>query len=205
MNPNNGKDGGYGGGGGGGSGFPNSVGGNGGFGGGGGGGSILTGGHGGFGGGGGAGASVGNSGGFGGGDATDAVGGGGLAAGGVIFIQSGARVTFAGSADIAAGTLETGDVVGVGVGPTNNGQQFANGIYLQGFSASLVFNTEDLTTHVATSQTASGVIGDDFGSAQAANYDYSRATLTPGHGGVEKYGAGTLTLSAVNTYVGATM
>ena len=94
--------------------------------------------------------------------------------------------------------------MGVGVGPTNNGQQFANGIYLQGFSASLVFNTEDLTTYAATSQTVSGVIGDDFGSAQAANYDYSRATLTPGHGGVEKYGAGTLTLSAVNTYVGAT-
>ena len=203
-NPNNGKDGGFGGGGGGSSGFPLSFGGDGGFGGGGGGGSRLYGGHGGFGGGGGAGASGGNSGGFGGGDATDAVGGGGLAAGGVIFVQGGARVVFAESADLAAGTLETGDVVGVGVGPVNNGQQFANGIYLEGFSASLTFNTEDPTTHAATSQTVSGVIGDDYGSAQAAAYDYSRATLTPGHGGLDKSGAGTLTLTAINTYVGGT-
>ena len=203
-NPNNGKDGGFGGGGGG-SGFPLSFGGDGGFGGGGGGGSRLYGGHGGFGGGGGAGASGGNSGGFGGGDATDAVGGGGLAAGGVIFVQGGARVVFAKSADLAASTLrEHGDVVGVGVGPVNNGQQFANGIYLEGFSASLTFNTEDPTTHAATSQTVSGVIGDDYGSAQAAAYDYSRATLTPGHGGLDKSGAGTLTLTAINTYVGGT-
>ncbi len=177
---------------------------NGGFGGGGGGGgSFLGGGTGGLGGGGGGALVVPGYGGFGAGDALD-VGGGGLAAGGVIFAEDGAQITIVGSTQLAAGTVTGGSATGIGVGSSNQGQAFANGIYLQGNGPSLTFNTEDPTTHAATMQTISGVVGDDFGSAAAAGYSNPHANYNPGNAGLIKTGIGTLTLSADNTYTGTT-
>jgi Bacterial Ig-like domain/Passenger-associated-transport-repeat/Bacterial Ig domain len=198
-----GLNGGFGGGGGGSGGSPTAWGGDGGFGGGGGGGSFFGGGSGGFGGGGGGALVAPGYGGFGAGDALD-VGGGGLAAGGVIFAEDGAQITIAGSSQLAAGTVTGGTATGIGVGSSNQGQAFANGIYLQGSGPSLTFDTEDPTTHAATMQTISGVIGDDSGSAAAAGYFNSNANYNPGNAGLIKTGIGTLTLSADNTYTGIT-
>ncbi len=184
----NGHSGGFGGyGGGGGGGY--NYGGFGGFGGGGGFG-YSNGGFGGFGGGGGGAASPSHgTGGFGGGDGAGADGGGGLGAGGDIFIQEGGTLIIAGSLDIPAG-LVSGGTGGTG----GTGQAFASGIYLQGNSPSLTFAP-------AGTQTVSGVIGDDTGSALAAGY-HSTPGYTQGTGGIIVEGHGTLRLSAVNTYAG---
>ena len=180
-----GGDGGFGGGGG----AAYSTGGGGGFGGGGGYG-VSHGGGGGFGGGGG-GAPFGSAGGgFGGGDASGSTtgpqGGGGLAAGGDIFVQQGASLTIAG-----ASVLNSGTVAG-GTGFVS-GQAFGSGIYLQG--------NNTLTFTPIGTQTVTGVIGDDTGSAAAAGYG-GASGYTPGSIGVLVNGSGTLKLSAANTFTG---
>ncbi|MES2193352.1 MAG: cadherin-like domain-containing protein [Pseudomonadota bacterium] len=213
----NGGAGGFGGGGGGGGhgSGQNEDAGDGGFGGGGGGGGIFwgfpggggigpiggDGGNGGFGGGGGG--AIGNGGGTGGFGAGDghgeivsetvpyafAGGGGGLGAGGNIFVQEGATLNIAGAGAIAAGTV-TG-----GASAWQTGQAFGNGIYLQG--------SNTLSFSPTGTQTVSGVIGDDQGSALFGQYS-SPAGYTEGYIGITVNGTGTLVLTATNAYLGAT-
>ena len=188
-----GGGGGYGGGGGGGS-----AGGGGGFGGGGGGG-VESGGGGGFGGGGGGGSNngQGGGGGFGGGGGSGGFkgqGGGGLGAGGDIFVQQGGSLTIKGNGSLSGGATSAGAAgTGNSYYSAQPGQNFASGIYLQGSGNVLTFDTEDPTSHAATSQTIADVIGDDTGSATTASYGASG--YTEGAVGITKTGAGTLTLS----------
>jgi hypothetical protein len=191
----NGGFGGFGGGGGAGGGFLGTGGGGGGkggpggiFGGGGGGGGAT----GGFGGGGGGtgGFGAGNGAGNGGG------GGGGLAAGGDIFVQGGASLTIAGttSTSIATGTVTQGAAGGSGAG---GGQFFGDGIYLQGTLGVLTFDSN------GTTETIAAPITDDQGAAAAAGYG-GVGNYTEGSTGIVKTGAGTVVLSAANTYTGGT-
>ena len=177
-------DGGFGGGGG--------KAGNGGFGG--GGGAFR--GDGGFGGGGGGGGlgSVANvgQGGFGAGNGvssgtiSQAAGGGGLGAGGAIFVMDGATLTIAGTLTVNNNTV-TGGTGGTGAaGTAEDGSAFGDGVFLQG-SGTLTFNPDTGNT-----QTLANTITDQAGSGGTGSW-----ALT-------KNGAGTLTLSAANSYSGAT-
>jgi hypothetical protein len=130
--PNNGGFGGFGGGGGGNAGAHGSAG-NGGFGGG-GGGSLQSGGNGGFGGGGGK-ASSGSpgAGGFGaasatptGGTGQDSAAGGGLGAGGAVFVMAGASVT------LTSGSFASNTVTGGSGGNGNNGSAYGADMFLGG-------------------------------------------------------------------------
>ncbi len=204
---NIGGNGGFGGGGGGGS--PprdgdGSVGGggNGGFGGGGG----SAGGQGGFGGGSGAPNFMGGEldrtvpGGFGGGEgdtmtdtasasSADYLGGGGLGAGGAVFVQSGGSLT------VAGGSVSGGSAVGGAGGlpatgtpvPATSGSGFGSGIYLQS-GETLAFDEV-----AGQSTTVSDVITDDAGSGAYR-----------GSGTVSVDGAGQVTLAANNSYSGGT-
>ncbi|WP_283807762.1 autotransporter domain-containing protein [Bradyrhizobium mercantei] len=189
------EGGGAGGFGGGGGGSLNSAGGDGGFGG--GGGSVrcyLNAGKGGFGGGGGGssgndGGSCGNTGGFGAGNGgNDAQGGagGGLGAGGAIFVQGGGTLTVAGAFTVN-GSSVSGGTGGVGAG---NGSAFGAGMFLQG-SGTLTFNPA-----AGQNQTVSDVIADQTGSGGTG--------VNAGSWSLAKTGAGTLTLTAANTYSGGT-
>ena len=177
-------DGGFGGGGG--------KAGNGGFGG--GGGAFR--GDGGFGGGGGGGglgsvASVGQ-GGFGAGNGvtsgtiSQAAGGGGLGAGGAIFVMEGATLTIAGTLTVNNNTVTGGNGGTGAAGTAEDGSAFGDGIFLQG-SGTLTFNPDTGNT-----QTLANTITDQAGSGGTGSW-----ALT-------KNGAGTLTLSAANSYSGAT-
>ncbi len=167
---------------------------NGGFGGGG-----ALGGHGGFGGGG----SVNNTGGFGGGgggsfrggqggaggfgagvgDATG--GGGGLGAGGDVFVQQGGTLTIA-DGSLAAGTV----AAGAGADGSNPGQAFGNGLFVQGYqTVTLAPSSHQLLT-------ISGVIADQIGSNSNGP--------TYGRGALLLKGAGTVALTAANTFTGGT-
>jgi len=207
-----GGKGGFGGGGGGSLGSPGqggTIGGGGGFGGGGGAGS--KGGGGGYGGGGGGASGVsasGGSGGFGGGGGGGGStsgdyhggGGGGLGAGGDIFVQSGGALTIEGaSASIANGAVAGGAAGGNGggtAGAGGGGQAFGSGIYLQGNTASLVFNT------LGTSETIAAPITDDKG-ALAGDPSYTAPTsYAAGSVGITETGTGTLVLDAANTFTG---
>ena len=89
---------------------------------------------------------------------------------------------------------------GVGIGGSSSfdgqaGQAFADGIYLQG-NNTLTFSPSGLETVV-------GVIGDDKGSAAAANYGGATG-YGEGSGGIVIDGTGTLDLTAINTYTGTT-
>jgi autotransporter-associated beta strand protein len=144
----------------------------------------VTAGNGGWGGGGAAGTSKSGVGGFGGGEPTSKGGGGGLAAGGDVFVQSGASLVIAGSGTIAAGTVTAG------ADPYNGAlaNAWANGIYLQGGGNALTFAPTGI-------ETVAGVVGDDAGSTGVGAYS---------HTGVVVNGAGTLLLTAANTYTGGT-
>uniref|UniRef100_A0ABS3M9F0 Autotransporter domain-containing protein n=4 Tax=Pseudomonadota TaxID=1224 RepID=A0ABS3M9F0_9BRAD len=190
-----GGGGGVGGFGGGGGGSLNTSGGVGGFGG--GGGSVrcyLSAGKGGFGGGGGGssgndGGSCGNTGGFGAGNGgNDAQGGagGGLGAGGAVFVQGGGNLVVAGAFTIN-GSSVSGGTGGVGAG---NGSAFGSGMFLQG-NGTLTFNPG-----AGQNQTVSDVIADQTGSGGTG--------ANAGSWGLAKTGAGTLTLTAANTYSGGT-
>ena len=175
--------GGFGGGGGGGGGFPAA----GGFG---GGGAWDD--EGGFGGGGGAF----RNGGFGAGNGAYSGGGGGLGAGADIFVMAGASLTI-GSGEVEAGVV-TGGRAGLGYEYAYTGQNLGNGLFIQG-GETLAFNPG-----AGNTTTVAGVIADEKGSANA---------LTSGQGGYGddhlpsgglRLDSGTLTLSADNTYTGAT-
>ncbi|MDH2381721.1 autotransporter outer membrane beta-barrel domain-containing protein [Bradyrhizobium sp. CER78] len=187
--------GGVGGFGGGGGGSFNSAGGDGGFGG--GGGSVrcfANAGIGGFGGGGGgasgnSGNTCGNTGGFGagnGGKDSQGGAGGGLGAGGAVFVQGGGNLVVAGAFTVN-GSSVSGGVGGVGAG---NGSALGSGMFLQG-NGTLTFNPA-----AGQNQTVSDVIADQTGSGGT--------TVNAGSWGLAKTGAGTLTLTAANTYSGGT-
>ena len=175
-------DGGFGGGGG--------KAGNGGFGG--GGGAFRSdGGFGGGGGGGGLTAAIGQ-GGFGAGNGvssgtiSQAAGGGGLGAGGAIFVMDGATLTIAGTLTVNNNTVTGGNGGTGAAGTAEDGSAFGDGVFLQG-SGTLTFNPDTGDT-----QTLANTITDQAGSGGTGSW-----ALT-------KNGAGTLTLSAANTYTGAT-
>ena len=191
-------------GGGGGAGF---NGGNGGFGGGGAGGgnavNSSNGGFGGFGGGGGAGLSGGfggrgfdGPGGFGGGNGGGGGSGGGGAMGGAVFVASGGSLTIVGNGTTSctggAGACVTGGTGGSSA--AGNGSAFGSGFFVEGGTN---------VTFGAGNYTVADVIADLNGSA-------GNTTTPNGLGGIggassiTKDGAGTLTLSANNTYTGAT-
>ena len=164
--------------------------GNGGFGGGGGGAggrTIVTGGgDGGFGGGGGEGRNAAGSGGVGGGagDAAAGNGGGGLGAGGAIFVQQGGTLTIAGNFTANGNSVLAGTGGGGGAG---NGLALGSGIFLQGN------NTIFFQPAAGQTQTVADVITDQNGSLGSG-----------GSGALTLNGAGTLVLSAVDTYTGPT-
>jgi autotransporter-associated beta strand protein/VCBS repeat-containing protein len=104
-------------------------------------------------------------------------------------VQEGATLNIAGAGSIAGGTV-TG-----GASAWQTGQAFGNGIYLQG--------NNTLTFSPTGTQTVSGVIGDDQGSALFSQYS-SPVGYTVGYIGLTVDGPGTLVLTASNTYLGAT-
>ncbi len=150
------------------------------------GGGAASGGSAGFGGGG-----AGSAGGWGGGGSLSAGGfgggaggggaGGGLAAGGAVFVQQGGSLT------ILGGSLSGGSVSG-GVGSNGGtaGSAFGSGIFIQG--------GDHLTLAPASGQmlTIANTIADESGSGGK------------GAGSVIMNGAGTVVLSAANTYTGGT-
>jgi hypothetical protein len=173
-----GGPGGFGGGGGGGG----SFGAYGGFGGGGGGGSRF-GGDGGFGGGGGASSIHVGLAGFGSGNGAALAGGGGLAAGGDIFVQQGGHLT------IEAGTLDAGKVTGGAGGKSGKsvggkGSADGTGIFLQGNE------TQTFAPGLGQLLSISGVIAD-----QADNSGLGAGTIDIG-------GRGTVDLAATNAFSG---
>jgi hypothetical protein len=194
-----GGKGGFGGGGGGGSGYSYN-GGSGGFGGGGGGGAGGgtnggvggVGGDAGFGGGGGgegpsttAGKSgAGGDAGFGGGSAVTGGAGGGLGAGGDIFVQQGGHLTIAGSSLLSGGSVAGG----AGASSPAKGSDFGSGIFLQGSQ------TITVTPVAGQSLTISDVIADQSGSGGTGT--------DAGAGGIILDGAGKLVLNAANTFTG---
>jgi autotransporter-associated beta strand protein len=198
-------------GGGNGTGFASGgVGGNGGFGGGGGGSGI--GGAGGFAGGGGSGDSVGGKGGFGGGGAAPggaggfgggagspgfASGGGGLGAGGAIFVQAGGSLTLAGSLTINGNTVTAGTR---GTAAAGNGSGFGSGIFFQGNTN----GTASTLNFGAGNQSVGDSITDYLGSGGTNPGGGSNPANQGGSLALAKSGAGTLTLSGVNSYSGGT-
>ena len=199
-----GGTGGFGGGGGGGHSIAGHQGGAGGLGGGGGGGAGAshlgeaggTGGSRGFGGGGaGNGSSIVANGGAGGGGG----GGGGAGLGGALFVQEGGSLTVAGAFNVNGSSVAggAGAAGGIGFGGVDNGtagsggSAFGAGIFLQG-NGILNFQPGGGAT-----QTLSDGIADQTGSGGTG--------ANAGIWGLNKNGAGTLVLSAANTYSGATV
>ena len=112
-------------------------------------------------------------------------GGGGLGAGGDIFVMAGASLT------IEGGSLGTGIVSGgLGSSGGGNGDAFGGGLFLQGNE------TITLAPASGTVETISGVIADQTGSGGKGT--------NAGAGGLILDGAGTVDLTAANTYTGGT-
>jgi hypothetical protein len=159
-----------------------------------------NGGSGGFGGGGGGGGSDGvgtggsgggaASGGFGGGAGTggatsnSGTGGGGAGMGGAVFVQQGGSLTLAGPLTQTGGSVTAGAGGGGGAG---GGSAFGAGIFLQGTGGTVAF-----TPGSGQSQTVSNEITDQAASGGTGSWSLSKS------------GAGTLILSAANTYSGTT-
>jgi autotransporter-associated beta strand protein len=114
-------------------------------------------------------------------------------------VQQGATLVIAGADPDAATPLLGAGTVTRGTG-TNPGQAFATGIYLQG---NLESGVVPLTFSPTGTATVAGVIGDDTGSAAAANYVDVFGGYTEGSVGIVVNGTGTLKLQAVNTYTGS--
>jgi autotransporter-associated beta strand protein len=109
-------------------------------------------------------------------------GGGGLGAGGDIFVMAGASLTIVGGS-LASGAVAGGAAGGTGAG---KGDAFGGGLFLQG--------NETITVAPAagTVERISGVIADQSGSTGGAG----------GAGGLILNGGGTLVLDAANTFTG---
>ncbi|MGO8740102.1 Hint domain-containing protein [Rhodoblastus sp.] len=117
------------------------------------------------------------AGGFGGGPGAASKGGGGLGAGGDIFIAQGGTLT------IDGGLLSKGTVKGGGTGAQQGGA-YGSGVFLQGNE------TITLSATAGTPLTVSGVIADQTGSGGT------------GAGKIDIAGTGVVALSADNTFVG---
>jgi hypothetical protein len=175
---NDGAMGGFGGGGGG-------LGGPGGFGGGGGGGGGV-GGYGGGGGGGGAGGAGGFGGGAGASGAGSPGGGGGAGLGGDIFVEQGGSLTIEGGS-LSGGAVAGGAAGGAGGGgmSASAGKAYGSGIFLQGVQ------TQTLAPASGQTLTISDVISDEIGASEVGDT-----------GGLVVDGAGTVDLTADNTFAG---
>ncbi|PAY05570.1 autotransporter [Bradyrhizobium sp. UFLA03-84] len=103
-----------------------------------------------------------------------------------MFVQGGGNLIVAGAFTVN-GSSVSGGTGGVGAG---NGSAFGAGMFLQG-NGTLIFNPA-----AGQNQTASDVIADQTGSGGTG--------ATAGSWGLAKTGAGTLTLTAANTYSGGT-
>ena len=194
------------GGGGGGSGNGSASGGGGGDFGGGGGGYLNSGGAGGFGGGGG-GANTGGDGGFGGGgggdqgatgtggtgaaSGTNNGGGGGAGLGGAVFVRQGGTLTITDGS--VGGT--NGVTAGTGSGGAFGGAAAGSGLFLM-TGTTTTFNP-------TTSLTIAGTIADDSANSLGGGGGTYTAGAAAG-AAISKTGAGTLTLSGLNTYSGGT-
>jgi len=182
---------GFGGGGGGATSSQSSVHGDGGFGGGGGGSNSAPSGSGGFGGGGGTGSASG--GGVGGGGVPLSFAGGGAGFGGAIFVRAGGSLTLSNAG--ANRTISGGSVtVTAATASKKAGAAAGSGLFLMS-TVSTIFD-------IASSYTISDTLADDSVSTLPSGQGY-----TAGNGvgaAIIKQGAGTLILSGVNTYAGAT-
>jgi autotransporter-associated beta strand protein len=131
---------------------------------------------------------------------SNGTGGGGLGAGGDIFVQSGASLTIEGTSSIGAGSVTGGTTHGPAQIPAPSGYAFANGIYMQGNGNAVTFSTTG-------TETVAGVIGDDTGAAAAAGYygpvnpQTGVSSYTQGVVGLALSG-GTLILTGNNLYTG---
>jgi len=115
--------------------------------------------------------------------------GGGLGAGGDVFVQQG------GTLIISGGTMANGEATGgEGSGPGQSGQGYGDGIFIQG-SQSITFGTGQTAGRVTT---INGDITDQSGSDPTNVYN------DPGHGSVIIAGNGTVVLGGDNTYTGGT-
>ncbi|NEU96669.1 autotransporter outer membrane beta-barrel domain-containing protein, partial [Bradyrhizobium uaiense] len=112
--------------------------------------------------------------------------GGGLGAGGAVFVQGGGNLVVAGAFTVN-GSSVSGGLGGVGAG---NGSALGAGMFLQG-NGTLTFNPA-----AGQNQTVSDVIADQTGSGGTG--------VNAGSWSLSKTGLGTLTLTAANTYSGGT-
>ena len=130
------------------------------------------------------------AGGFGGGKAFDAyqMGGGGLGAGGAIFVQQGGSLTFSGSGGAGNNSVAGGLLDGADPSHAHAGSGLGSGIFIQD-NQKITFSPD--ATHIIS---ISDVIADMTGS-----HDASGQT---GAGRVVLDGEGTLALGAANTFTG---
>jgi uncharacterized protein with beta-barrel porin domain len=125
-------------------------------------------------------------------------GGGGAGLGGALFVQGGGSLTIAGAFSVNGSSVAggAGGAGGTGLGGVGNGTAgtggsvFGSGIFLQG-NGTITFQPGS-----GVRQTISDAIADQSGSGGTG--------ANAGSWGLNKNGAGTLVLSGIDTYTGAT-
>jgi uncharacterized protein with beta-barrel porin domain len=125
-------------------------------------------------------------------------GGGGAGLGGALFVQGGGSLTIAGAFSVNGSSVAggAGGAGGTGLGGVGNGTAgtggaaFGSGIFLQG-NGTITFQPSS-----GVKQTISDAIADQSGSGGTG--------ANAGSWGLNKNGAGTLVLSGIDTYTGAT-